>query len=144
MRTKNYVVEEDFEYKGFQCCVILQYLGHRCGYVNVGKTSLKGKYYNDIGIWCHGGITYSSQTLVGHEESPDDWWIGWDYEHYGDANDYKSLLREFADNEKVIVNYHKMKSLGLLMSDGHIYSQHEVKRECMDVVEQLLESGDKE
>jgi len=144
MGTKNYVIEEDFEYKGFQCCVILQRLGHRCGYVNVGKTSLKGKDYEDIGVWCHGGLTYGRQTLVGHEKSPDDWWIGWDYAHYGDANDYESLLKEFADNEEVIINYHKMGSAGLLTSDGHIYSQYEVKRECMHVVEQLLESEDRQ
>ena len=27
---KRYVVEKDFEYKGFQCSVILQSFGHRC------------------------------------------------------------------------------------------------------------------
>ena len=50
MGIKNYVIEEDFEYKGFQCCVILQRLGHRCGYVNVGKTSLKGYVVSKSGL----------------------------------------------------------------------------------------------
>ncbi|MBR4313721.1 MAG: hypothetical protein IKP66_02285 [Lachnospiraceae bacterium] len=102
---KRYVIEEDFEYKGFQCCVILQREGYRCGYVNVGRTSLKGKDCDDIGI---GGFTYANQTLVGHKKSPTDWWIGWDYAPYG---------------------------------DGYIYSQYDVKRDCMNVVEQLLVVG---
>ena len=35
-----YKVESDFMYKEHRCVVVFQDLGHRCGYVSVGKSSL--------------------------------------------------------------------------------------------------------
>lgn len=35
---KRFIVEEEYEYQGYKCVVIFNYLGHRCGYVGVDKT----------------------------------------------------------------------------------------------------------
>ena len=140
-----FVVEKDFEYKGFQCCVILQSLGHRCGYVNVGNTALKNVNYDDIdGIYCHGGLTYSRDVLAGHEINPNDWWIGWDYAHCDDGKDYEAVFEKFADNEKVIESCKYMKDLEeQFPTGGYVYSEYEVEQECERVVEQIIKEVSK-
>ena len=37
---------------------------HPCGYVNVALTKLKGKFYNEIKIDCHGGLTFSGRNAI--------------------------------------------------------------------------------
>lgn len=41
-------VEKQFDYKGYQCVVVMQTTGHRCGYVGVSKEHpLYNKFYED-------------------------------------------------------------------------------------------------
>ena len=69
------------EYKGFDFYVLN--LGtHPCAYIDVSETELAGKYYDDINIDCHCGITYACETLATVDKSG--WFIGWDYAHIGD------------------------------------------------------------
>jgi len=43
-----YIVEREFEHAGYQCVVIFQDMGHRCGYVGITKSNiLYGKSYCD-------------------------------------------------------------------------------------------------
>ena len=43
-----YIVESDFEYKGYRCVVIFGDMGHRCGYVGLSKGHpLYGINYNE-------------------------------------------------------------------------------------------------
>lgn len=120
-----FLIEREFIYKGFQCCIILQSAGWRCGYVNVKYTTLKYVDYSDIGfIDVHGGLTYASTHLAGHDEH-DDWWIGWDYAHTGDGIDATALYEK----------------LGIVIDrwlDGHIYTEQEIEDDCKSVVDQIL------
>lgn len=60
---------------------------HPCAYVELSCTHpLYEKYYDDLDIYCHGGLTYSEHGLlpIDHKDHRDGWWIGWDYAHTGD------------------------------------------------------------
>lgn len=72
--------------------IIVSYGTHPCAYVEIPESH---KYYgceyiNFPDINCHGGLTYSSKGFVREiEESGeiftrDGYYIGWDYNHYGD------------------------------------------------------------
>ena len=57
---------------------------HTCptAYVDVTDSPLNEVFYVDIDISCHGGFTYSASSLKTVDKK--DWFIGWDYAHYGD------------------------------------------------------------
>lgn len=45
---ERYIVERQFNYKGYECVVVLQRLGHRCGYVGIPESHpLYRKEYTD-------------------------------------------------------------------------------------------------
>lgn len=93
---------------------------HPCCYVEIPKGH---KYYNvdydDIDIYCHGGLTYSRSYLGGvtGDEPTDRWFIGWDYAHYGDFCGY-------------------LIGTGLNNLD-RTYTTEELVCDCLEVIEQL-------
>ena len=110
-----------------------------CGYVNIGHTSLRNVDYDNIDVWCHGGLTYGSSRLNGHEAKSKDWWIGWDYAHFMDGHDYDAVFEKFADDEDVIKQAAFMKEHYFKVDENcHIYTVDEVVEECKKVVEQII------
>lgn len=66
------------EYKGFEYKIV-SYGSHPCCYVAIPKNhKFYNKHYDDIGVICHGGLTYAEK------EKDNKYWIGWDFAHYGD------------------------------------------------------------
>lgn len=110
----------DGEYKGFDFYVLN--LGtHPCAYIDVSETELAGKYYDDINIDCHCGITYACETLATVDKSG--WFIGWDYAHIGD---FVSRTTYFD-------------------IEGRRWTTEEIVAECKMVIDQICEilEGDK-
>ncbi len=83
---------------------------HPCAYVDVGSTSLDHVNCDDIDIQCHGGLTYSNETL--HDLDDKSWFIGWDYAHFEDH----------------LGGY----------SGGKKWTVKEIEEECIDVIEQVI------
>jgi len=94
--TKSY---KGYDYKvkeiGFLIDVVEKYQMNQywfCGYVQIPKEhEFYNKDYDDIGIDCHGGLTYSSM------ENNNEYWIGFDCNHYQDdplINDYNYVEKE--------------------------------------------------
>lgn len=130
------IVEKRFKVNNFDCVIILQELGHRTAYINVINTDLKYIHYNDIEINVHGGLTYSSDTLYGNE---DGWWIGWDYAHYLDANDYPALIM-YANNYEDAVDIAKRIYINGkcdVRENGHVFTLDEVEAEVREAVTEL-------
>lgn len=51
---------------GYPAAVVVQPMGHRCGYVQIPKDHPEaGKDYDDIEVSVHGGITYGSTNTEG-------------------------------------------------------------------------------
>lgn len=72
---------------GYEIQVVHNGLGFRCGYVRVPRGHPWFKA-DDVPVDVHGGVTYSNfgkacDTHAGHDE----WWIGFDTCHGGDAPD---------------------------------------------------------
>jgi len=100
---KEYTIEKEFKYKGFNATIVSQHCGHRCGYVEIPKDHKYFKvHYRDLyDIEVHGGITYSNDTLFDKRGS---WFIGFDCMHSGDKKDTsimsESYLKYYNDNEE--------------------------------------------
>lgn len=93
---------------------------HPCCYVLLPRgDKYHGKFYDDIPIEVHGGLTYSEPTLFRDNIIENgEWVIGWDFAHYGDYLSYKLPLVE--GDEK-----------------GKKWTLEELRRTVMEVVEQL-------
>ena len=107
MKEMIYQAERKIEILDTGYCVGLLYyilnLGtHPCAYVRIPKThKFYKKYYDDIDIDVHGGLTYSRDYLwISENEKIKGWFIGWDYAHYGDylGYDMLSILQQFKEN----------------------------------------------
>jgi hypothetical protein len=133
------IIESLFHYKNYTCCVLFQPLGFRCGYVLIPKWhKLYEQDYNDInGIYCHGGLTYSSHVLV-NTEYPG-WWIGFDCAHAGDGYDRESQSRYFGTTKQdsffSMLNY----MTGNYSEFGTVKTLDFCIQECKNIVDQLEE-----
>lgn len=132
METKPpYKVEADFKHEDYRCVVIASEMGHRCGYVGIGKdhplyevdfmeeTSL---YFN-----VHGGITFTGDGNGRYPvEATNIWWYGFDCAHGGDAKD-PSIVKGV------------MPKCEYLFNNGEIRTKEYVVKECKSLAEQLKE-----
>ena len=83
-----YEILGDGVYKGWHYKII-NYGTHPCAYVEIPQEhGLYGVDYIDINIDCHGGLTYSKFDEDGN------YYIGWDYAHYGDYAGYEMMFPE--------------------------------------------------
>lgn len=89
-----------WKHKGFDCLIIRNHsMFSLCGYVAVkpGHPYYK-KDYDDVDLPAHGGLTYSG-SCSGHichisEDKDDAWWLGFDYNHLGDAMPFTEIIRK--------------------------------------------------
>lgn len=92
---------------------------HPCAYVELPENhQFYEKFYDDIPIECHGGLTYSGRGLLPseHPEHKKGYWIGWDYAHYTDYTFYSSITFQ-----------------------GRTWSTEEILSEVKQVIDQLCE-----
>ena len=82
---------------GLPCLIVRNNSGALCGYVGVSQTHLlHNKYYTEVDVDVHGGLTFSSACQITDDPSegichltePGDsdniWWFGFDCAHYND------------------------------------------------------------
>lgn len=136
----------EFDYLGYICrikrmSVIEGYVprlfgGHLCGYVALNKDHpYFGLSYNDMDIYCHGGLTYREK------ENDDKFWIGFDCAHSSDVVPSMTQLKyEMRRNWKI--DYPELEEYKYLMEDQYRTIDF-VKDECKRIVDQLLEKQTK-
>lgn len=111
------------DYKGF-CFYVVSYGTHPCAYVDVSNTSLANKDYHENDIDCHGGLTYGRDYLsaVDTERANGKWYIGWDYDHYGDytSNPFINMFGIYRECEKR-------------------WTTEEIVAECKNVINQIVD-----
>ena len=129
-----WLIEADFMYRGYRCVCVGNNMGHRCGYVGIPRGhKYYGEDYDDIPIYCHGGLTYGSHNPnypVANNEGL--YWIGFDCAHYGDAKD-PELLKIFGQQN----NPYLSDLFSDLFSDGAVRTQEMVEGELRGIVNQL-------
>ena len=137
---KRAIQEKRFEYKGFPCVVVMQSMGFRTGYVGIPKSHpLYGWGYQDIDISCHGGLTYSHDSLVDQDDK-DTWWIGFDCGHFEDGYDFETAKKLFKDYPGTIRRIEVVQKTDLYGSYTSAYARSLsfCEEECRAIVEQLL------
>lgn len=131
------VQEARFEYKGFPCVVLFRTPGYRCGYVGLPK----GTVINTDSIDCHGGITYSNNSLYLPEDNGM-FWIGFDCCHSCDDYDVKKAKELFANNKNELELIKTYMNIGYHIGSNFKTLDY-VKKECKKIVDQYLEMRDK-
>ena len=139
----NYIVESQFEYKGFTCIVVMQSLAYRCGYVGVTKDHpLYGMKFgwDDSNIKVHGSLTHSG----GGEKSTypiesDFWWLGFSCAHKGDGKDYEKALELFRDNPAALKRINTIRAIESTSnrSGEKVCTLEYVENECRNLADQL-------
>jgi hypothetical protein len=121
---------EKWEYKGFKCMAVLNedpISEVWCGYVGVPRNHpCWGKDYEDVGVWVHGGLTFSQQGGKGLWKDPETWWFGFDCAHAWDDTIKDEYLREHPDFPRVSPKLR-----------GHKWTFREVKAETNRLARQL-------
>lgn len=118
-------------YKDHLYAVVLQYLGHYCGYVCLKEE--ESKIFNNAEelIQCHGGITF-----VGHENGdwvlPEGNWIGFDCAHSGDGIDTYAVEKIFGKEVAEEAKYYHT-----TMENERTFTPKIVAKMCKDIVSQI-------
>lgn len=104
MSKREWSIEKEWEYKGYECIVTYALnaycTGFRCGYV-----VLKDKeYVEDDLIGCHGGVTWH-----GYHDRLGKTVIGFDCAHYGDTLDNCTLEYCMGECESIVEQILKLK-----------------------------------
>lgn len=108
-------------YKGYKV-LIVNYFSHPCAYIGLlSDHKYSQVHYDDIhDIDCHGGLTYCGDNhAVVKELQNSGWFIGWDYAHLHDRCGSLSIFGGFGGSKE--------------------WSTMEIVKECMSVVDQLIE-----
>ena len=137
---RDYFIEEHNSYRGYEYMIVLQSIGHRCAYINVINTPLQYINYFQLDyIDVHGGLTFSSDIAY---STQDGWWIGWDYAHYGDRNDYESILAEICETNEDYTVVQKMLSNDYTFKfKGTIHTHDMVLEDVLKAIDTMIEKG---
>ena len=128
---KKQKLEKQFTYKGYECAIIGQARGHRCGYICIPREHPAYElHYDDINIDVHGGLTYSeSSNNYPIESKEPKFWIGFDCAHFNDGVDL-ALVEE--------IGYLKTRELrDVYMPSGVVRTLEYVQDELIRAVDQL-------
>lgn len=103
---------------------------HPTAYIEIPKENkLYRKSYDEIyKIGCdidvNGGLTYSDNELMGVKS--ENWFIGWDYAHYGDYCGYEEYMPES------------------VRTYGKKWTTEEIIEECKNAIDQIIDFESKE
>lgn len=127
------VVEGGGIYRKYEYLVILNTMGHRCGYVAIPPDLTN---FDEDSIDCHGGITFFGNNHVLKNLLTTqclDNWIGFDCRHHYDAPDIEAVEKYHGKSGHL--DY--LKDLNALFDDGTVKSFDYVKKECKSIIIQL-------
>lgn len=126
------IIEERFDYEGFPCVVMFFPDGFRYGAVGIPKWhNYYGANLEDMSIICHGGLIYSDYTLC-FQKDKYTYWIVFGCNKENDKIDIEKLKKYYG-------SITKNKAMKHLNQNGTIRDFDYVKRECIGIVEQLIQ-----
>ena len=114
---------------------------HPTAYIKVpNESSYFGSDYNEIPINIHGGLTY------GQLKNNNEFWIGWDYAHFGDYcymefnfGHYKNDEKKYTTNEILIDVENAIKQLNEIteIENSELF-KNEIKKYRLNLLELIL------
>ena len=139
---ENYVVENEFNYKGFKCVVVFSREGFRYGSVGFSKEELDIIRLADVDleedIKCHGRLTY---FYFGDKEIDKTYpivsnlmWVEFDCGHCDDKPDFEIKYNLFGKN------YDKFRRVSADFYDDNciMRTKEFVEDECRSMVDQMI------
>ncbi|HWY98119.1 MAG TPA: hypothetical protein VNY36_03440 [Bacteroidia bacterium] len=136
-------VEGGGVYKDHEYLIVLNSLGHRCGYVALKPEHEYSKpkyYYDDLDIECHGGLTFMSAQHSLKELLPvvcNDVWIGFDCGHCTDLSDTEAYKKYYGEEvAKSKEDFFKMDEYRFEHSSMKTFEY--VEQECHKIIDQLV------
>lgn len=144
-------IERVFTHRGFVCIIVLQKLGHRCGYVLLPPKNRYAKQdaFEVDELNCHGGITYSNSLSHFLGESVKDgkyknyWVIGFDCAHLGDKPDCEAALKIFGKTGPYLEEKIKLMETATSFAGYRnvVRTEEFVKNELINLVEDILKNS---
>ena len=139
-----YLIEEEFEYKGYPCVVVFTSLGYRNGYVGVPKGNPFHGYDDetesiDLELSMHGGLTYAAENPFYPIENEGLWWIGFDCAHAGDGQDLDFALQCFPDHAEELQLLRAINQRFEIFNFETVCTKEYVKDNCKGIVDQIEE-----
>lgn len=135
---KGFIIEDAFDYKGYQCVCIFNKMGFRCGYVGVDSIHpYYGKDFYDDGpneIDCHWGLTYADRAYF---EESDLWYFGFDCGHCSDVPDADLALKCGLIDEKQYTYAKQIEEIYASDGTSSVKNTDFVRENCKMIVEQL-------
>lgn len=131
--TKNTYLEVYGKHNNIEYVVAFQSGGWRTAYINITGTPLEILDYMECDkyIGVHGGFTWKDCRLPFEKDDTNKVWLGWDYAHYGDGYDLKSLKRYFGEERATTL-------ITLYSGTGVIYSLRHAILDCIIAIDKLL------
>ena len=128
------VIENKFDYKGYECLVVFMPFGYRCGYVEIPKGhKLYRKQYDEMYFLdVHGGITFSNYNNFGGAN--DKWYVGFDCNHYRDKTDIEAMKKN---------GFERFVTPDSIFNYGTIRTMEFVDKELKELVDQIKEIQEK-
>ena len=135
-------VEGGGTYKDHEYLIVLNSMGHRCGYVALKpehKYSQSGCDYDSLDIQCHGGLTFmaSDHHLKVLLPIPcNDIWIGFDCGHYNDLSDEEAFRKYYGEElyKKKEYFFNSKVDYGNTTVKDFDYAEDE----CHSIIDQLI------
>jgi len=123
------------EHEGFECVVMKNELGYRCGYVRVPLGHpWHGKGYDEIDCEVHGGLTFATDDAPCGKAGPNDgWWLGFDAAHAYDAPDPALMSEAVKAMEPIRKEFH-------IGRPWQIRDQKYMEAECESLCEQARDA----
>ena len=135
---EKYKVESDFEHLGLRCVVVMQSLGHRCGYVGVPKGhDLYEQNYDNVYFEVHGGLTYADNEKE-YPVKSDLWWFGFDCAHYNDSYDLETAFNYGIISKEL---YDLRSKTSFIFFGAVMRSKEFCEEECRKLARQIKEYG---
>jgi len=123
---------EKGEMLGFEYRITNNFGGARCGYIKVPPGHpWHGMDFEIIPCEVHGGLTFSSGESEGSE-----WWIGFDFAHPSDLRDPDLPFESSIFRDEILGFYNRIQELCNRGSKPHLWTQDEIRAECMRVAGQ--------
>lgn len=118
-------------YKDHLYAVVLQRLGHYCGYVSLKEDENTIFDNAEELIDCHGGVTFVSRE-DGKYVLPNGNWIGFDCAHSGDGIDTYAVEKIFGKEAA-----EEAKSCHITMGNERVFTPKIVAKMCKDIISQI-------
>ena len=136
------IIEKKGTYKDIPYLIAVNYMGHRCAYLDVSNTPFQ-KYANDENydecpLSVHGGVTYGGQGVL--KESGD--FIGWDYAHCDDKtiepDEIKEIFKDYPETVAMLNTAIEHNCYGNPFGEWE-NSLESVEKDVRDAIDELKE-----